>query len=379
MAFGHFAIDCAPGAIWLVAPAVAAAMGLSPAQLGLLITIQSVGAAVAYLPAGILGDRVADRGRLLLITFWWVAIGYGAASLASGFWMLAVLLAVGGMGDAAWHPVATGILAGEYPSRRAHALGAHGMGGTLSQVFAPLAVGFLLEYVDWRVALQLSVLPSVLMGLVFFRLSRAVPRMTGPRLTRADLFAVWRTWRRPAGLRVIALIGVYNMALIALFSMTPLFLQKEHGLTSGETGLAFSIMMFAGALAQPVIGRLSDRTSRRPVIVLGNGLAALAAVGVWLSGSLVVVLLLQVAAIAFLVGIRPVLLASAVEHAGSRETTTLGMAFAFMDGIGALGAVLAGWVGSFDLAYAYLFAAGLSAAAVVIGLKTAGKPAPTYR
>ena len=376
-AIGHFAIDCGPSAMWLVAPAVAVAMGLSPAELGLLITIQSVGAAAAYMPAGIIGDRVSDRGRLLLITFWWVAIGYVLASLASGFWTLAVLLAVAGLGDAAWHPIATGVLIGEHPSRRAQAMGVHAMGGSFAEVFAPLAVGFLLEYVDWRTALQFSVVPTAIMGLVFFRVARKVPRTQGSRLTRADLVAMWHTWRRPAGLRVATLIAVYNMALMALFSMTPLFLQTEHGLTPGETGLAFSVMLLIGALAQPLIGRLSDRTSRRPVIVLGNGLAALAALGVWLSGSLVAILVLQMAAIALLVGIRPVLLVTAVEHAGGREATTLGMAFAFMDGVGALGAVSAGWVGSFDLVLAYLLAAGLSLVAVIIGLKTDGKSAPT--
>jgi hypothetical protein len=63
------------------------------------------------------------------------------------------------------------------------------------------------------------------------------------------------------------------------------------------------------------------------------------------------------------------LLAAAVEHAGSREGTTLGIAFALMDGVGAMGAVLAGVVGTIDLAYAYLLAAGLLITAVVFGLR----------
>ena len=76
-----------------------AAMGLSPAEVGLLITITHVGAALGYLPAGVLADRVTNRGRLLLGTFWWVAIGYLAASFAPGFWTLALMLAIAGIGD----------------------------------------------------------------------------------------------------------------------------------------------------------------------------------------------------------------------------------------------------------------------------------------
>ncbi len=367
--FGHFANDCAPSAIWLIAPAVAIAMDLSPAEVGLLIAIQSVGAAVAYLPAGLLADHVSDRGRLLLATFWWVAIGFFVASLAPDFWTFAILLAIAGMGDAAWHPIATSVLVREHPSRRAQALGIHAMGGTFAELLAPLAVGFLLAYVDWRVAMQLTLLPTVLMGLVFFRVARKVPSTTSRRVRRIDLLDVWKTWKHPQGLIVIALMCAYNMALMALLSMTPLYLQTVHNLAPGETGLAFSVMLLFGALAKPVIGRVSDLTGRRTIILIGNAIAAVAAAGVWLSVSLTLIIILLVVSIGVLVAIRSVLLATAVEHAGGREGTTLGIAFTLMDGVGALGAVLAGVVGSIDLTYAYLLAAGLSITAIVIGLR----------
>jgi FSR family fosmidomycin resistance protein-like MFS transporter len=365
--FGHFANDFAPCTIWLIAPAVAVAMDLSPAEVGLLITIQGVGAAAAYFPAGLIADHVSNRGRLLVATFWWVAIGYVAASLAPGFWTFAILLAIAGMGDAAWHPIATGILVREHTSRRAQALGIHAMGGAFAEVLAPIAVGLLLAYVDWRVALQLTVLPAVLMGLLFIRVARKVPPTTRRRVTRAALFEVWQTWKHPNGLKVIALLGASNVALMALLSMTPLFLQTVHGLTPVETGLAFSVMILLGALAQPVIGRVSDLTGRRSIILAGNAIAAVAVAGVWLSTSLTVIVTLLVVSIGVLVAIRSVLLAAAIEHAGGREGTTLGITFALMDGIGAMGAVLAGIVGNIDLAHTYLLAAGLSIAAVVIG------------
>ena len=279
------------------------------------------------------------------------------------------MLAIAGMGDAAWHPIAAGILVREHTSRRAQVVGIHAMGGTFAEVLAPLAVGFLLAYVDWRVAMQLTVLPAVLMGLVFFRVARKVPSAANRRVTRTDLLEVWQTWKNPKGLKMIALLNAYNMALMALLSMTPLFLQTVHGLTPGETGLAFSVMILLGGLAQPVIGRISDLTGRRSIILVGNAIAAVAAVGVWLSVSLTLIITLLVVSIGVLVAIRSALLAAAIEHAGSREGTTLGIAFALMDGVGAMGAVLAGVVGNIDLAYVYLLAAGLSITAVVIGLK----------
>ena len=145
---GHFCNDFAPCAVWIIGPAVALAMDLSPAQLGMLFAIHSAGSALAFFPAGMVSDHISDRGRLLLLTFVWVTVGYLVASFAPNYWTLAILLAVAGIGDAVWHPVATGVLMQEFPNSRAKALGIHAIGGSLSDVAGPLAAGFLLTYVD---------------------------------------------------------------------------------------------------------------------------------------------------------------------------------------------------------------------------------------
>ncbi|MDH3792287.1 MAG: MFS transporter [Rhodospirillales bacterium] len=368
---GHLSNDWAPAAVWLLTPAIAASLALSPAELGLLITIHSVGAALAFLPAGVLADRVTNRGRLLLATFWWVAIGYFAASFAPGFWTLALLLAVAGMGDAAWHPIATGVLVEGMPGRRARALGLHAVGGTLAEVLAPLSVGFLIGFFDWRTTLQLSAVPAALMGLAFFRIAARVPASPHAAISRADFRTLWNAWRRPAGLGMIGTISAYNMAFLALLSMTPLFLQRVHGFSPAETGLVFSSMLLVGAAVQPFVGHLSDLTGRKRVVIVGNLAAAGAALAVALGPGPVSLIAALIATAALLVGIRSAVLAAAVEFAGGREATTLGLAFAVLDGVGALGALLAGAVGSFDLHYAFLLAAGLAVLAAALALPVA--------
>ena len=247
-ALGHLCNDFAPCAIWIIAPAFAVAMDLSPAQLGLLFTIHSVGSAIAYLPGGIAADHVSDRGRLLVATFWWVGLGYFAASFAPGYWTFALLLAIGGLGDAVWHPVATGTLVQQAPTGRARALGIHAMGGTFAEVLGPLLVGFLLAYTDWRTALQICVIPAFVMGILFIYVARHIPKRPTTRFSRHTLISLWQTWRTPSGLKVVGLIAIYNMAFMALLSMTPLYLQRRHGLGPEMTGMAFSAMVLVGAL-----------------------------------------------------------------------------------------------------------------------------------
>ena len=118
LSLGHLCNDWVAGTLWLLAPAIAAAMGLGPIEVGLLLTVNGIGAGLAYIPAGVLSDRFARPGLLMLLSFWWVAIGYLAATLAPGFWAVTLLLAIGVMGDAFWHPVATGVLVKALPARR---------------------------------------------------------------------------------------------------------------------------------------------------------------------------------------------------------------------------------------------------------------------
>ncbi len=107
------------------------------------------------------------------------------------------------------------------------------------------------------------------------------------------------------------------------------------------------------------------------MVIAGNLAAAVAAVAIALSPGAVSVIAAMIATAALLVGIRSVVLATAVEFAGQRESTTLGLAFALLDGVGALGAVLAGAVGSLDLHYAFLLTAALAASSVALALPLA--------
>ncbi|MDP6140380.1 MAG: MFS transporter [Arenicellales bacterium] len=364
---GHLANDWAATAIWLLAPAIGLAFDLKPSQVGLLLTINSIGASLAYFPAGILADRVHNQGRLLLATFWWVTVGYLLASLAPGFWSLALLLAIAGMGDAAWHPIATGILVRQMPRQKGQALGIHAVGGSLAEMFSPLLVGFLLAVLNWQTVLQIAVVPAALMGIVFVALANKIPqRHASSAISRADLVAFVRQWRTRAGLRLVSSIGAYNMALIALMTMTPLFAQRVLGFSPAQAGMAFAAAMLVGSVGQPLIGRLSDRSSRVGVFVFGLATAAALIGAALLTAVPLVTLGLLTGAMGVLVAIRSGILVMAIDHASEREATALGFIFVLLDGVGALGAVLAGLVGDFDLRFSFLLAAGLSLASVAV-------------
>lgn len=361
LALGHLANDWVAGTIWLIAPAVAASMGLGPAEVGLILAVNGMGAGLTYIPAGIAADRITRHGTLLLITFWWVALGYFSATLATGFWAVTLLFAFGVMGDAFWHPVATGVLVKRLPQKKAQVLGIHAMGGSIgAEVLGPLSAGFLLGYFDWRTSMQILVLPAVIMGIVFIPIAKRIGMVSQRRISRLDLKYLLRRWSSRKGAGLVAMMVLYNMSFFAMLSMTPLSLQTEHGLKPFESGAVFAAILLVGTLFQPFTGHLSDRVGRKPVILailaIAGIFSALAAVS---SGLLMFVAMLVVSA-TLLMAVRPVVLASAVEFSGESESTTLGIVFAVLDGVGALGALLAGFVGELGLSLAYVLAAALA-------------------
>jgi FSR family fosmidomycin resistance protein-like MFS transporter len=368
--FGHFANDLLPIGMFILIPAFGTALGLSPAEIGLLFMIHSLGASIAFFPAGLLADHVANRGILLAASFFWVGFGYLTASFADGFWVFAILIAVAGMGDAAWHPIATGVLTQMHKTRRAYALGVHAVGGHLSEVVALPAIGLLLTMWDWRIAIQIMVIPTLLTGFFFIYLAPKVPRHVTSRPTRADFTDIWRTWTTSSGLRVLALFISYNMGLFAIITMAPLYFRTNHGFDWMATSIAMAAMMLPGALLQPWMGKMSDRIGRRPLIILGNVAATGAAFVAWLPTTFVISFIALGVALTVLVAIRSVLLATAIDHAGGREGTSLGLAFAVMDGFAASAAVLAGLAAESSIANAFLLASGFSLVAVILAVAT---------
>ena len=365
---GHGAVDWGSGAMWLLAPAIALALDLSPTQVGLLFTMKMLGAGLAYVPAGIIGDSTKRRGIFLLSTFWWVAVAYLISSLMNSFWALVLFMAIASAGAASWHPVAMGTMVQKMPRRRAFVIAVHGLGGTVSEVLAPLSVGFMLVHLDWRETLQLTVLPAVVMGLIFVRLASRVAPPERKRPSRSEFVEMLRIWSRRDGLSVLILFALYNMAVMALYSMIGLYLEEARGLSSIFTAVTFSVMIVASTIAALWFGRISDAVGRRPVILAGLVLGSASLLILSLATGTVALFVATTAAGVFLLGTRAAITATALEIVGRWETTVLGIALAVGEGVGGLGAVFAGLAGEINLSYALVFGAGMALLAGVVVL-----------
>ena len=372
LAFGHLANDWVAGTIWLLAPAIAASMGMGPTEVGLILAINGIGAGLMYIPAGILADRLGRPGYLMLFSFWWVAIGYFTSTIVSGFWGITLLLALGVMGDAFWHPVATGVLMKRFPKRRAQVLGIHAMGGSIgADVLAPLSTGFLLGLFSWQNSLQLLIFPAVIMGIIFiFYAKRLNSHSQKQSIQPLKFLVLIKQWKTVAGIKLILIMIFYNMALYAMLSMIPLKLQRDYNLSPFESGVIFAAILLVGTIFQPVTGKASDQIGRRHVILMALSISTGFAFVAALSSQYYLFLLTLTLAVGILTAVRPAILATAVEYTRNSESTTLGIVFTILDGVGALGAFLAGFAGEYTLNNAFAMGAVLALIATILVFKS---------
>lgn len=204
------------------------------------------------------------------------------------------------------------------------------------------------------------------MGFLFVPIAKRIGSNASKKISVIDLKGLARHWLNGPGKLLILTMVLYNLALMAILGMTPLYLQSEHGLSPFYAGLVFAAMLLIGTIFQPITGKYTDRRGRKPLIVITLVVSSLFAILAGLSSDLGWVMTGLLPAAALLTSIRPVVLAAAVDYSGKSEATTLGIVFTVLDGVGMLGALFAGLIGEFSLNYAFLLAAGFAMASALI-------------
>jgi MFS family permease len=131
-------------------------------------------------------------------------------------------------------------------------------------------------------------------------------------------------------------------------------------------GAIFAGILVVGSLLQPMFGKFSDTRERKPLVLIVLFATGFFALFAGFSDSLTWAILGLLPSIAILTAVRPVVLAAAVEYSAKSESTTLGIVFTVLDGVGMAGALCAGLAGEIELGYAFVLGGALAFGAAVI-------------
>jgi MFS family permease len=270
-------------------------LGIPEAQLGLLGGVVRAGALGAVLVT-LAADRLGRR-RLLLFTVLAYTLLTGLTAFSPNVTWFVVCQTLARVFAAAETLIAVVVIAEEFdPQHRGWGIGALGAITACGAGLAALMFGF----VDvlpggWRALYLVGLLP--LLALAWWRRSMpetdrflALERERGAALRATPALEPFAALFRSYPRRLLALgaaVFVVGFAIAPASFFAPKYLQDVHGWSPGwVAALNFGGGAFA-IIGNPLAGHLSDRFGRRPVTALFALVAALAVIGFFASGGLV--------------------------------------------------------------------------------------------
>lgn len=269
---GHAAKHLMNAAFFVLLPEVKVGLGLTNAGIGTISAIRNIAGGLVNAPAGFAADRYQSQGATTLgITIILVGIFTAAMGYVNSLTSAVIVATLGGMAITFWHPAAISALSRRFPERRGFAISMHGTGGSIGEALGPLVVAGLILLIGWRVVFLSIGIPSVFGGVVVWLLLRRVwDKQAGSRTTIASYVGSLKglvTNRRI--LIIMVMVMLYGGAQSALFTFLPIYIREDVGYSASVMNLFIAAMQVMGIFSQPVMGHLSDRYGRKPVLLPG--------------------------------------------------------------------------------------------------------------
>jgi FSR family fosmidomycin resistance protein-like MFS transporter len=364
---GHLAVDFASGSVPALIPFLRERFHLGYALAATLLLAVTLSSSLVQPLFGLRSDR---RGALWLIPggALLAAVGIGGAAVAPAYPVVLVLVLVGGVGVAAFHPEGAKFAAYASGRRRASGMAYFNVGGNTGYALGAFATGQLVVSFG-LVGGLLAMIPVVAASLA---LGRLVPDLS--QLERASTVAAppaGADQRRAMGL-LAAVVALRSIPWFALLAFVPLWLGSlGHSKAYGNRVLF--LMLLAGALGTLALGPAADRIGLRRTLVLTQAaIAPLMLAFVYVGGAIGILALMLIAVcVVGTFGITMVLSQQYLpRHLGIASGLSVGLSM----GIGGIAAVALGALAdSIDLETALIVSALPPVLGILLSLRL---PAP---
>ncbi|MFQ5765773.1 MAG: MFS transporter, partial [Rhodospirillales bacterium] len=252
--------------------------GISYAALGLIMAVASGTSGVAQIPVGFLVDRIG--ARLILTTgLVMMALGFGLIGLTSSYWVLMILVIIGGVGHSVFHPADYAILSSSIDQQRmGRAFSIHTFAGHLGSAVAPATIIFLAALWSWRAALVIAGVAGLLATLALATQWNSLhdDAFAGKKHEgKTDLEAEEARSGAQEGLALLLskpmllfflFFAMTSMTSSGMHSFSVAALVELHGTPLAVASAALTGYLFASALGILLGGVIADRTSRHDYV-----------------------------------------------------------------------------------------------------------------
>ncbi|CAO3306582.1 MULTISPECIES: MFS transporter [unclassified Pseudomonas] len=268
-------------------------MGITPSQMGILLSAFSLAYAFSQLPLGMIIDRLGSKISLGAALLGW-SVAQTASGLINSFSAFIGLRVVLGIGEAPMFPSAAKALAEWFEAeKRGTPTGIVLSSTCIGPCLAPPLLTLLMVTWGWRGMFIVTGVFGILVAACWFAFYKskarylaelpaeereqllaaqahkqavpsARPSVQAQLTAWAELFRHKSTWGA-----VLGFMGVIYMLWLHL-TWLPGYFEREHGLSLYQTAWVVSLAYVFGALGTIVAGRICDRLVKNGASVLGS-------------------------------------------------------------------------------------------------------------
>jgi MFS family permease len=346
----------------------AESLGAGPERIGLIVSVSTLTGVFLKLPSGALSDIY---GRRMLLRVGVIAFGVPPFfyPFISDLDVLTLIRLFHGLATAIFAPSALATVAELYRERRGAALGTYTACTQSGALLGPFIGGYLVYASGFSSSFLTAGAFGCIAIMMFYSLRLPSPPTRVHEKGLAPVWAeMWKGFSIVARNRKVLITSSTDAAKMiangALMAFLPLY-GVSVGLNAAEVGLLFTVQSLTSFISKPIMGRVSDRVGRQPLIFLGLLVCAATFVSIPHVTGLAVLLVLSAG---FGFGEAVITSSSSAFIADSSEFKTLGAGMGMQGTIGdighASGPLLAGvLIAEMSYAGAFGIIAGLQLAA----------------
>jgi MFS family permease len=249
----------------------AQSLGAGPEAIGIIVSASTLTGVVLKLPSGALSDIY---GRRMLLRVGVLAFGIPPFfyPLVSDTATLTGLRFLHGLATAIFAPSALATVAELYKERRGAALGTYTACTQAGSLLGPVIGGWLYYQTSFPITFVTAGVFGCIALAIFFSLRLNPPPPRGEKgfgLVLAEMLRGFRVVARNTRVLVTSTTDAAKMiANGALMAFLPIY-GLSVGLNPAETGLLFGVQGITSFFSKPIMGRVSDRVGRKPLILTG--------------------------------------------------------------------------------------------------------------
>jgi MFS family permease len=253
-----------------VLPLFAGSLGIPDKTLGFVAAASTVVGILVSFPAATLSDFVGRRRLLLIAAFVFATAPFGYL-FVHNVWSLVMVRVYHGLATAILGPIAMAAVADTYSTGRGERMAWYSSATMVGRFLAPLLGGALIMGSNYHwVYLVDGILGVLALAAALF--------ITFPQKA---MVPVVKREKRNLGREIITIVthrGILSTSLVeavqyfaygAIETYLPRYLTENSKFSTLEIGSLFTGQIVVVALTKPIMGRLSDRHGRVPIIIGG--------------------------------------------------------------------------------------------------------------